>query len=79
MRLCLAIRKVDRLRSCSLRRIRGIVTVDADTVIEGFERDGIPFVRTGDEFSLVLRECMGKPGEPGVAGLRRLVVEELTP
>ena len=22
---------------------------------------------------------MGKPGEPGVAGLRRLVVEELTP
>ena len=70
----------DDLQGFLLREdVDGIVTVDADTVIEGFERDGIPFVRTGDEFSLVLRECMGKPGEPGVAGLRRLVVEELTP
>jgi hypothetical protein len=58
--------------------VDGIVTVDASTLVVGFERDGIPFVRAGDEFLLVLRECTGKPTEAGLAGLRRLVVERLS-
>jgi hypothetical protein len=50
-----------------------------DTAVEGHERDGIPFVQAGDAFSLVLRECVGSETEPGLAGLRRLVVERLRP
>jgi hypothetical protein len=57
----------------------GVVTLDADTVVTGFERDGIPFVQAGDEFRLVLSECEGKQSEPGLAGLRRLVVQQLRP
>lgn len=59
--------------------VRGVVTVDADTVFAGFERDGIPFVQAGDRFALTLRECLGTEDEPGLNGLRRLVVERLGP
>jgi hypothetical protein len=59
--------------------VDGIVTLDASTVVTGFERHGIPFVHTGDEFSLALSECEGKPTEPGLAGLRRLIVRQLSP
>lgn len=59
--------------------VDGIVTLDANTVVIGHERDGIPFVQAGDEFSLVLRECEGKATEPGLAGVRRLVVRQLGP
>jgi hypothetical protein len=64
-----------------LRRdgVRGIVTVDANTAFAGFERDGIPFVEAGDRFVLRLRECVGTDEDPGLAGLRRLVVERLGP
>jgi hypothetical protein len=70
----------DDLQSFLLGRgVDGIVTVDADTVVRGFERTGIPFIQTGDEFTLVLRDCTGMATEPGLAGLRRLVVEEVSP
>lgn len=59
--------------------VDGIVTVDASTVVTGFERDGIPFIQAGDEFSLALRECEGKATEPGLAGLRRLIVKQVSP
>jgi hypothetical protein len=59
--------------------VQGIVTVDADTVFAGFERDGIPFVQAGDRFALTLRECVGTEDAPGLNGLRRLVVERLGP
>lgn len=59
--------------------VDGIVTVDAETTVSGFERNAIPFVRTGDQFALVLRDCTGKVTNPGSAGLRRLVVEEVFP
>jgi hypothetical protein len=62
-----------------LEGVGGIVTLDADTVVTGFEREGIPFVQAGDEFWLVLSECEGKETEPGLAGLRRLVVRKLEP
>jgi hypothetical protein len=57
----------------------GIVTVDAETTVNGFELKGIPFVQTGDQFALVLRDCTGRATNPGQAGLRRLVVEEISP
>jgi hypothetical protein len=70
----------DQLRSFLLREdVDGIVTLDAHSVVNGFERDGIPFLKTGDEFSLTLRECVGKAAEAGLAGLRRLVIKELSP
>jgi hypothetical protein len=64
-----------------LRRdgVDGIVTLDAHTVFADFERHGIPFVQRGDRFGLLLRECVGRGSEPGLAGLRRLVVERLGP
>ena len=70
----------DQLQSFLLREdVDGIVTVDAHSVVSGFERDGIPFLQAGDEFSLTLRECVGKATEAGLAGLRKLVVKELSP
>jgi hypothetical protein len=48
-------------------------------IVSGFERDGIPFLKAGDEFSLTLRECVGKATETGLAGLRRLVIKEVSP
>lgn len=59
--------------------VDGIVSLDANTAVSGHERDGIPFIQAGDEFSLVLRECVGTEAEPGMAGLRRLVVKHLGP
>jgi len=59
--------------------VDGIVSFDADTTVEGHDRDGIPYVRAGDEFSLILRECVGSEVEPGLVGLRRLVVKRLGP
>ena len=70
----------DQLQSFLLREdVDGIVTVDAHSVVSGFARDGIPFLQAGDEFSLTLRECVGKATEAGLAGLRRLVVKEVSP
>ena len=59
--------------------VDGIVSLDANTAVVGHERDGIPFIQAGGEFSLVLRECLGTEAEPGLAGLRRLVVKRLGP
>ena len=70
----------DRVQDFLLREdVEGIVTLDSDTVVTGFERDGIPFVQAGDRFTLTLRECKGKSTEPGLTGLRRLVVDEIAP
>lgn len=70
----------NQLQSFLLREdVDGIVTVDAHSVVSGFERDGIPFLKAGDEFSLTVRECVGKATEAGLAGLRRLVVKEVSP
>jgi hypothetical protein len=69
----------DQLQSFLVREdVDGIVTVDAHSVVSGFQLDGIPFLQAGDEFSLTLRECVGKATEAGLAGLRKLVVKELS-
>jgi hypothetical protein len=59
--------------------VDGIVNLDAQTVIVGFRRHGVPFIKAGNEFELTVRECEGKEDEPGLAGLRRLVVKQLRP
>lgn len=59
--------------------VDGIVSLDANTAIAGHERDGIPFIQAGDEFSLVVRPCVGTAEDPGLEGLRRLVVKRLGP
>jgi hypothetical protein len=70
----------DQLQSFLVREdVDGIVTLDAHSVVSGFERGGIPFLKAGDEFSMTLRECVGKATEAGLAGLRRLVVKEVSP
>jgi hypothetical protein len=70
----------DQLQSFLLREdVDGIVTLDAHSVVSGFARDGIPFLQAGDEFSLTLRECVGKATEAGLAGLRKLVVKDVSP
>jgi len=56
-----------------------IVSLDADTVITGLERHGIPYVHAGDEFTLAVRVCDGKESEPGLVGLRLLVADRLSP
>jgi hypothetical protein len=59
--------------------VDGIVTFDANSVITGYERDGIPFIQAGDRFSLSLRECTGTDeAGPGMSGLRMLVVKKLS-
>jgi hypothetical protein len=77
----LTVASEDQAAQRFLRRdgVRGIVNVDVKTVFAGFEHDGIPFVEAGDRFVLRLRECVGTDEKPGLAGLRRLVVERLGP
>lgn len=59
--------------------VDGIVNLDANTVVMGFRRHGVPFIDTGDEFELTVRKCEGKESVPGMAGLQRLVVKQLRP
>jgi hypothetical protein len=59
--------------------VDGIVTLDTNTTIVGFRRHGVPFIDAGDEFELTVRECEGREDEPGLAGLRRLMVKRLRP
>lgn len=55
-----------------------LVSIEADTAISGLERHGIPYVKRGDEFVLVLRACDGNESEPGLAGIRLLIADRLT-
>lgn len=55
-----------------------LVLIEADTAISGLERHGVPFVKRGDEFVLVLRPCDGNENEPGLAGLRLLIADRLS-
>jgi hypothetical protein len=60
--------------------VRGIVSFDAGSVIEGFDRGGVPFIKAGDRLRLVLRACKyGPQASPGLRGLDRLVVVRLGP
>jgi hypothetical protein len=59
--------------------VRGIVSLDDDMVVTDLRRHDIPFVRTGDVFELTISECEGRETEPGLAGLRLLVVREMRP
>ena len=54
-----------------------LVGLDGQTSVTGLERNGVPYVGKGDEFTLVLRACDGNEGEPGIAGLRLLVADSL--
>lgn len=54
-----------------------LVSVEADTVVSGLERHGVPYVERGDELVLALRPCDGNENEPGLAGLRLLIAESI--
>ena len=57
------------------RRVRGVLSLDAGTVIEGLERGGIPYVERGERMRLVLRACRGgAQADEGLSGLDWLVV-----
>jgi hypothetical protein len=53
------------------------VNVDAQTTITGADRDGIPYVATGERLRIVVRACGSN--EPGMEGLRTLVADALRP
>jgi hypothetical protein len=55
-----------------------LVSIEADTAISGLERHGVPYVKRGDEFVLVLRACDGNENEPGLAGIRLLIADRLS-
>jgi hypothetical protein len=55
-----------------------LVSIEADTAISGLERHGIPYIKRGDEFVLVLRACDGNENEPGLAGIRLLIADGLS-
>jgi hypothetical protein len=60
--------------------VRGVVSFDAGSTIHGFDRGGVPFVKAGDRFRVVLRACTyGPEAPPGLRGLDRLVVVRLGP
>jgi len=58
----------------------GVLTFDAGSVIEGFDRHGIPFIEVGDRFRLLLRACTGgSEAPPGLRGLDKRIVVMLSP
>jgi hypothetical protein len=57
------------------RGVRGVLSIDAGTVIDGLDRGGIPYVKSGQRLRLRLRACRGGPqAEEGLRGLAWLVV-----
>ena len=57
------------------RGVRGVLSIDAGTVIDGLDRGGIPYVKSGQRLRLQLRACRGGPqAEEGLRGLAWLVV-----
>jgi hypothetical protein len=74
-----AARRADRpyLRG---RGVRGQVSFDAGSAIEGFDRGGVPFIEAGDRLRLLLRACTyGPEADPGLRGISKLVVARLGP
>jgi len=39
---------------------QGLISLDRNTVFEGIDRNGIPYVEDGDELEFVIRECAAK-------------------
>jgi hypothetical protein len=57
------------------RGVRGTVTFDATTALDGLERNGAPYIATGDRLRLTLRACrFGPEADPGLRGIASLVV-----
>lgn len=54
-----------------------LVSIEADTAISGLERHGVPYVKRGEQFVLVLRACDGNENDPGLAGIRLLIADRL--
>ena len=49
------------------------VVLDANTVVVGLRRHGVPFIAAGAELDVAARECLGEDQEPGLRGLRLIV------
>jgi hypothetical protein len=61
------------------RGVQGVLSFDARSVVEGFDRHGVPHIRAGDRFRARLRACRyGRDAPDGLRGLAKLIVVRVT-